>query len=262
MQYQWNFQRKIKLIFTFLALEIVLFYAIVFPIHTFFPIDSPHFDYAETFSFSIIIGVILVPLIEELIFRYVLRYKGLLRKMVTQELWNKIFPFLIYISAFSFGLIHISNIENKNIWHWLFSPFIMLSQFLGGFVISFIRVRLSFSWGVLYHSLWNLIFTILAFAYVSDFTQKTEKYDIKVQNKVFFDKTYSQYLKVDSLNGKINTLKVEQYSLRHLLDTLYGKNKYYLDDVLIDLEFYSKEGTSEVEFIQILDQQYKIRKNK
>ena len=182
-QYKYGLKEKVTLIFLFIAIEVVIVYSIVYPIDILFPIDLPHFDYSKTIPNMIMLYVILVPLAEELMFRYILRYKGFLRKIIKRKLWDKTFPFLVYLSSFLFGYIHMGNFENLNVWHWIFFPFIVLSQLLGGFVISFVRVRLNFWWGFLYHSLWNLIFCLLAFANATHFEEKTEKYTINIQEK-------------------------------------------------------------------------------
>ena len=38
--------------------------------------------------------------------------------------------------------------------------------------------------------------------------------------------------------------------MQHLLDSLYSKNKYYVDDVLINLDFKAKGGVKKEAFLE------------
>jgi len=68
----------------------------------------------------------------------------------------KHFVWFFYISGLSFGLIHIQNYSGLNNLWWL-APFLILPQALVGLVISYIRVRMGFKWGVFSHSFYNTI---------------------------------------------------------------------------------------------------------
>jgi membrane protease YdiL (CAAX protease family) len=104
--------------------------------------------------------VILIPFIEELIFRYFLRYERLRIWRISLYQWNKIFPILVYIFVICFGLIHITNFSNNSKWFYVLSPLIVISQLLSGIIITYIRVRLNFMSGVFYHWIWNFTFVI------------------------------------------------------------------------------------------------------
>ncbi|MDY3538157.1 CPBP family intramembrane metalloprotease [Riemerella anatipestifer] len=212
--------------------------------------------------YSFFLTVLLVPFFEELIFRYLLRYKKFKLKLINRLIWNRIFPYLVYFLAISFGIIHISNYENKSTLFFLLSPLIVLSQLFGGFVITFIRVRINFIWGCLYHFIWNFIFIIflpIAESYFSNpFEDITPEYKVTIIEKPFFNKDENQILKIDSLKTKVKKIEVKQYSLQHLLDTMYYKDKYYVDDVLINLDFNSVDYITKEEFLKILKKNYEI----
>jgi hypothetical protein len=145
---------------------------------------------------------------------------------------------------------------------FILSPFIILSQLFGGLVITFIRVRLNFFWGVLYHWLWNFVFVIAIpiseNVFTETYIEKKSTYTIAIEEKPYFDKRKQQTIKIDSINGKIHSLNVLQFSIQHVLDTLYKKEEYYVDDVLINLNFKSKQGLKKEEFIKILKKEYII----
>jgi hypothetical protein len=145
---------------------------------------------------------------------------------------------------------------------FILSPFIILSQLFGGLVITFIRVRLNFFWGVLYHWLWNFVVVIAIpiseNVFTETYIEKKSTYTIAIEEKPYFDKEKQHTIKIDSVNGKIHSLNVQQFSIQHVLDTLYKKEKYYVDDVLINLNFKSKQGLKKEEFIKILKKEYEI----
>ena len=61
------------------------------------------------------------------------------------------------VSVVLFGLVHISNIESL---HWelaLLYPVYVLPQMISGYVCSVQRLKLGFIWGLLFHSMINLM---------------------------------------------------------------------------------------------------------
>ena len=59
-----------------------------------------------------------------------------------------------------FGLIHISNIDKVGTLHWklsLFYPIYVLPQMIIGYFCAVLRLKLGLIWGVLFHSIINLI---------------------------------------------------------------------------------------------------------
>ncbi|MCR5863641.1 CPBP family intramembrane metalloprotease [Flavobacterium sp. J372] len=112
-------------------------------------------DYTEAI---VAIGAILVmPVVEEFIFRYFLRYDRINPKLISLKKWNAVFPWLVYFSAITFGAIHLFNFSFSSN-SWLLLPALVVPQFITGLVITFLRVRLNFYYGILYHMLWNFSF--------------------------------------------------------------------------------------------------------
>jgi membrane protease YdiL (CAAX protease family) len=265
-QIQLNVKHKISFLLILLAFEIIITIIIIFPtldvIDNVLNIKVERINYSNTFLHTLLLLVIVIPLIEELIFRYILKYQGIKTKFISLNKWKKIFPFLVYLLAISFGFAHLSNYLNESNLFFILSPFIILTQLLGGLVIAFIRIRLNFFWGVLYHWLWNFVVVIAIPISENIFTEtyieKNSNYTITIEEKPYFDKRKLQTIKIDSTNSKIYSLNVQQFSIQHVLDTLYKKEEYYVDDVLINLNFKSKQGLKKEEFIKILKKEYII----
>ena len=209
-------------------------------------------------------SVVLAPVFEEIGFRLILRRKFPIKYIFSQKLWDRIFPFLVYASSVIFGFVHLTNYTNEGFWFYVFSPIIISYQLIGGLVTAFIRVKYNFFYGMLYHSLWNasLIFPLIFINnFSSPYQEKTEKYSIEISEKYFFDEDEKQVFKIDSLQGKIYKIEVEQYSFQHFLDSLYQGNKYQINDAFIKMKFDSQKGVTKEEFIEILKKEYDIESN-
>lgn len=212
---------------------------------------------------SFFLYVIVAPFLEELVFRHVLRYQGLKTKVISATRWHKIFPYMVYISSIGFGLIHISNYTNSGTLFLALSPIIVISQLIGGLILAFLRVRLNFLWGVLFHASWNFFVAIAIpmadHLFYEPYIENNANYSITIEEQLFFNDGNEQSITADSTTGKIHSLNVRQYSVQHVLDTLYTKDKYYAEDVLINLNLKSKTGIKEEEFIHILEKEYDIK---
>jgi membrane protease YdiL (CAAX protease family) len=262
-----GFLEKIKIMWVLLILEIAVLLSLVIPldylVNKIEIIKEPKFNYSDTLVVTFFLVVIIAPVLEEPIFRYFLRHKGLQKRIFRRETWDKIFPYLVYGLSIIFGLIHLFNYLNDGLLFYLFSPLVVLSQLFGGFVLSFIRVRINFIWGMFSHALWNFIFAILLpifyYQFATPYAENTDAYEISITEKPFFVSDESQYLKIDSLNQEIKSIELKQISLQNLLDTLYQKDQYYVHDVLINLDFRSNEHASKDEFLKILIKEYEIK---
>lgn len=175
--------------------------------------------------FSIlIIAAIFVPLIEELIFRFALKYDrnllfqffDFLSNNKVKTLWLKHFRVFFYLSAILFALVHLTNYSNNNILFYILAPLIVLPQFIGGVTLGYLRLKLGFFWGVLQHGLYNLIifsFGILFFN-TSQLTKTTNAdYSLEINilefglNKPIKLETYKSEDRIDSIIGNNITVK-------------------------------------------------------
>ena len=90
------------------------------------------------------LAIVMAPLLEESIFRAPL---GLFRK-------SSFFPLALYVSIIGFGFIHIFNFEAYENALWM-APLLILPQLVTGLFLAFVRVRMGFAYGVLFHALFN-----------------------------------------------------------------------------------------------------------
>ncbi|MGM0580762.1 MAG: CPBP family glutamic-type intramembrane protease [Bacteroidota bacterium] len=120
----------------------------------------------------IILGGIVSPLIEEIIFRLPLNYKrNYLFKLIGKILggktvktfWFKNYTVFFYIFIIAFGALHIFNYRDESINILLLSPILVLPQIIGGTVMAYLRMNLGFFWGFMQHSIFNSALMVLAF---------------------------------------------------------------------------------------------------
>lgn len=265
-QYDLSLSQKLKFFGWLFLLVIGITLVIVFPLHKLINYITPLRGGPDSTNFSLIkrvlLTVLLIPFFEELIFRKILRYSGLVWLCLSRQTWYKIFPYLVYVFSITFGIVHASNLENNDWVYYMFVPFLFISQLTGGFVLSYIRVRLNFWWGVLFHSNWNFIFAILL-PLVSSFISKpyvlhTDNYNLQVVEKPFYDAEKPQRLQLNSFDSLIYNINANQQTLQSILDTLYGKGVYYADPVLLDLTIQSEQGITKDEFLNSIKGEYDI----
>lgn len=261
-------KRKLQLISNLLIIEIVFFLIVVLPLNylaekciTLKPSEA--FENL-TWLQAVFLMVIFTPLSEEFIFRYVLRYKNFFSHFISREKWNRIFPFLVYISSIIFGLVHLDNYVNDSWSFYALSPFIVASQLSGGLILSYIRVRLNIFYSMLYHALWNLLFGIsvplILLLFAAPFSEKTMNYEVKIEQKAFIDDNEPVLSETKIVDDRIHSVETRQYSLQSLLDHLYGKDKFTTHEGLMNIHFKSEKGISKDEFLKILQKEYEIKK--
>jgi len=71
--------------------------------------------------------------------------------------WNRFFPHLVWASTLLFATIHIFN---YNLYAGMgalaiLTPLLVVSQFLGGWILAFTRVRFGIGWSMLQHGFFN-----------------------------------------------------------------------------------------------------------
>lgn len=125
----------------------------------------------------LLLGVILVPLLEEVIFRLPLRYRRnyLLRWVVyissklrgknitdgheeARKVWQRHYRWVFYGFTVAFAYVHMSNFGEVSLTMWLVSPFLVAPQLAAGLIIGYIRLRQGFIWGVVFHATHNFVF--------------------------------------------------------------------------------------------------------
>lgn len=268
-QFDLTTKGKLKLTSTLFLAELLatsILLPLIYAIDKVFPLKTDAYDPSFTLIFTFIAVVLIIPFIEELIFRYILRYKGIVSSLASREGWDKRFPIITYISAIAFGLVHIFNYTNSDLFFYLLAPIIISSQLIGGFIMAYIRVRINFIWGFYYHATWNLIFAIILpsvmfYIHPEVLKEETANYNIEIVEKPFYKNSDGLAIQLENVNNKIYKIESSQYTAQLLLDTLYGKKKYYVNDALIFIKFNSPNGISKDEFLKVLQKEYDIHKN-
>jgi membrane protease YdiL (CAAX protease family) len=195
-------------------------------------------------------AVILLPFIEEVIFRLPLRYKSniILRgvewfsvifgknvkmevRSAFESIYAKYFKILFYTSAIFFALLHIMNYQFSFSVLLLF-PLLILPQLLFGMFGGFVRLKLGFFWGASLHFAHNLIFlSVPLIMMMSDkegifenddfqtFHHSTENVSIQIEETGigFFGNKHAQF--------SADSLSFEGYGLNEIISMLLDVNQ-------------------------------------
>jgi membrane protease YdiL (CAAX protease family) len=127
----------------------------------------------------LLFGAFIIPIIEEIFFRLHLRIKHnyplkflILISLITgkknkkrlqifiENKWANYYKVIFYLSALTFGLIHITNFE-FSLKLLIFSPILTMPQILMGLLIGYMRMKFGFIWGLYLHSIHNLVLIII-----------------------------------------------------------------------------------------------------
>lgn len=81
-------------------------------------------------------------------------------KTSLHEFWRNQFKVIFHFVAVSFALIHLSNFTNIHNYLWAL-PLVSIQLILGYF-LGFLRIKFGFWYGVGFHIMWNLVFTLIA----------------------------------------------------------------------------------------------------
>ncbi|MCP1994363.1 CPBP family intramembrane glutamic endopeptidase [Flavobacterium sp. HSC-61S13] len=240
----------------------LIFFALIAPmLHYIFTLeliaeDISNIVYKQnTLFYNIIISAVLVPLMEELIFRFPLRYNNFYRYFVSEQKWNYVFKILVYLLPLIFGVVHLSNYENINIFILIaLSPVLIGSQLVGGYLYTFLRVKFNFLSAVFCHISWNciLILIFIPINYLeSPYEVQKGSYQLYIKQSEY-STGEKQVFTIDSKDNKIYNLSIKEYSINHVLDSLFNikRNKV---DYIIDLKFQCNEGIKKEEFIKVIE---------
>lgn len=175
---------------------------------------------------AIIFMVLLAPVLEELLFRYPLRF-----------IRPRFLKLAVYISSVLFGLVHLGNYENNQWLFYVLAPIIVSSQSLGGFVLAYLRLREGLLWSMFAHALFNA--TVILFSVIFDqglvrLNEQNERYSLTVKEYSF--KQGKQVREIYRSGERIDSIVWKQASLQALVDSLSDKS-LKADQTLVDVEF-------------------------
>lgn len=255
----WTFKKNLKYLFVILIFELVINAFIFFPLIYLLNKIEPvlyeiRIDYnSNTFLQTLLITAILVPIAEEFIFRYILRYNKLFSKVINRNKWNFLFKILVYTSILLFGFVHSSNFENNSTFFFYVLPILVSTQLIGGVFLTFLRVRFNFLTSVISHVLWNGLLTIIPIIisiFEKPYERITDDYALKI-DYLNYNTSQPQKFKIDSTSNKILKIDIEEYSFNHILDSLYQYERKR-DDILINIKLESKTGLTKEELKNLL----------
>lgn len=223
-------------------------------------INHPDLLFESPVGVIIAIGIF-APLIEEFIFRYFLTYKRFYDNFISRNNWRKRFRWIVYSSTLIFGLIHLENYMNDS---WIFysvALIIVLPQITIGFILAYIRVRLGFRYSIFYHALWNL--SILTFGVTGTYLMnpvieyKKNNIELKVDCTPFRDR-YIDKFDIEKQQDTIYNMDIKQYPLQVIVDSIYGKGVYHVNDQYLNIQLKSEAGIHKDEFLKIMDEEFTI----
>ncbi len=220
-------QEKWKTVGWILGLDLFLVFislSIIGLIDSIIPLKQDNFEELLTNKspFEILLLItILVPILEETIFRLFLKYKRnfLFRAIdrvsntpIAKHFWVKYFHFFFYLSALIFAIVHIGNYTNTGLLFYMLAPLLVIPQFIIGISLGYIRLKLGFVWSILFHGLYNLIL-------MSPMLIFTENTVITMQE------TKAHYLKIEALEmGFKKPASINIYKTNQLVDSVLIKN--------------------------------------
>ena len=187
----------------------------------------------------LILTVIILPLIEELVFRLPLRAKSnyflrlimiIMKKFnignpnILLEIWNKKYPFFFYSLTFIFSLIHIFNYDLATTMI-LMIPILILPQFVLSLFIGYLRVRFNFISGFLLHAIHNLLFISIALISIPSPSNK-----LIVDNHLYFLNIEEvERSNTSSLDLTVDSIRFNAINLKTIISTLTHKDEYLLE---------------------------------
>jgi len=259
---------KWKVLFTLFISEL-LFLLVYLPIYAilekFIIIEEAYDESFDMFT-SFLLFVLLIPFLEELVFRYFLRRKGIMSFLFSEKTWHKIFPVIFYTSVLTFGFVHITNYEITNIWILIAAPILVFTQIIGGFVMSYLRVKFNFWMGFLYHALWNFVaFFIIDGSYyllnIDKVDVKNDTYELTIEPQQFLSLTESIKTEYTAGIDTIYILKSKYQNTKEILDIVSPDDKNYKgSSALINLDFKSEKGIPKDSLLHILEKEGFIEK--
>jgi hypothetical protein len=83
-------------------------------------------------------------------------------KRIVRSIWSNHLKFVVYVSCFAFGLVHLLNFQFASFTAktLLLAPLLVFPHIIGGFILAFARMRLGMIWCILLHVAHNLFLVL------------------------------------------------------------------------------------------------------
>ncbi|MBW8360682.1 MAG: CPBP family intramembrane metalloprotease [Kaistella sp.] len=262
-------------IFTVLFFAVlILNMAVIIPLLSYVDEQFLKIESLSLFEYTIgtilLFAVIIAPVLEELVFRFPLKYERnyvfrfvdkITGRTFFSQFWKNNFSLIFYTVALLFGFAHSLNFKND--WTPLFLlllPLLVLSQSVTGIFLGYIRLRLGFIWSVLFHMCFNLVVILipyLIYDHAKIIDQKKPNYEIKVIGLFCKDSNISTIVH-NKAGTKIFMIESTNMELQSVLD-LTLERKWKLEDTqMVHFHLKSDKGITEAELVKILDQEFEI----
>ena len=195
-----------------------------------------------------------------------MRRKGIMSFLFSEKTWHKIFPVIFYTSVLTFGFVHITNYEITNIWILIAAPILVFTQIIGGFVMSYLRVKFNFWMGFLYHALWNFVaFFIIDGSYyllnIDKVDVKNDTYELVVEPVQFLSLSESKRIEYTAGKDSVFIVKAKYQTTEELLEGLSLNNfEFKGNSTLVHLYFNSEKGISKDSLLSVLEKEGYIKK--
>ena len=295
-------QQKAKRLFSLLIIDMaamIILMSIMYGVEKLGLIDSEKHALKKLMNqlpiSSILLGgVIIIPFIEELIFRLYLRFKynyvaqsilllssvaGAQNKskleIFLKNFWSKNFKSIFYLSAILFAYVHIFNFEYSTT-ILLLSPILIAPQFVIGLFLGYLRMKYNLVLGYFMHAIHNAIFLIPFIFMIGPYenhTFKTEKLNIKNNDYSIKIEEFKVYTGDRISTARIDSVCFNPTSIKSMIVFLLGKDEMLVEsnstekiDKKINITFkkYTKDNSDNKEIIlkhlmQVYD--FKIERN-
>lgn len=134
-----------------------------------------------------------------------------------RDIWLKYYKIVFYLVTLIFGLIHISNYSFSSTILFL-TPILILPQLLSGILLGYFRLKIGFGAAVFYHCLWNGFFLVMFMV-----SNQYASLDINMENNKYKLEVY-EVSDVNNQNESLtlsrNKIEFENQSLKMIISTL------------------------------------------
>src|SRR5690606_16035572 len=268
IQYSGNEKAyKWKVLFALFVLNIlitIVYLGLSSLISYFYPLEHKleNIDFGPILTFLLL--VILIPLIEEIVFRLGLRREGIVKSLFTEEKWHRYFSIFTYLSVITFALMHGTNYLFDNYWLLLLVPLLTISQFFTGFINTYLRVRFNFFMGFAFHAFWNftaIFLTSSAFVLSPKETVITHKnYELNIEEKNFLSHSSGEMLFTIN-NDTIYQLESKGFKLKDILESIDSiKMDFIPISDYVDINLKTNKGILKDSLLMILENEGYIEK--
>lgn len=218
------------------------------------PLD--HF--MTTLAMLILLTVIAAPFLEELLFRYPLKFAGSISLPYFRNRRAN-FKAAIYVSSVVFGAAHLANYSNTETIFYILSPIIVSSQLFSGFIFAYLRLQYGLWWSICCHALFNgIVGLAIPFCFqhgdaVLEISNPSQRLVVK---EYLYTDGKSQMIDIHRSAAGIDSITARQVDLQRLLDSI--KPGLYVDNVIVDLDFNTQQPITNDSLLCLLSKEYRI----